>query len=289
VKHGAWKTILIWAIALLAIAALGVYMSRRNRAAAPPLAVPLEVHHEKCAGPAPAGEPVACPWVGQSGAPSGVDYGAPFAGLPQIACRSAGPLVMPTGALTAHDPLVFMNDKPFTKTMRPGTYPVILAIHHDREVAAALLKVRDARPVRWEIAVLPGEAPGHHFYPVDSGTGCYVDASVARTIMAREAAELERQAAHAKAQGVSPSNKDAWDRAMDVAARDRKDLLGLFVDNGLQGPGQLANVCIDAETGGNIVAFSSGAGDGSYGVYVGYDATGEVAAFVTDFDVLEEP
>ncbi|MGZ3423804.1 MAG: DUF4241 domain-containing protein [Polyangiales bacterium] len=36
-----------------------------------------------------------------------------------------------------------------------------------------------------------------------------------------------------------------------------------------------------------MVAFRSGAGDGSYGVYVGHDASGAVAAFVTDFKLLD--
>jgi len=39
---------------------------------------------------------------------------------------------------------------------------------------------------------------------------------------------------------------------------------------------------------GNLIAFSSGEGDGLYGTYAGFDSQGEVAIVVTDFMVLED-
>jgi hypothetical protein len=197
-----------------------------------------------------------------------VDYGAPFAGDPGIECIEAGRLVMPTGQLVAADPLVFLNDRAFPVGVAPGTYPVVLARQKDGgDIALALLQVRDTRPVRWEIAVLPGEKPGAHFYPVDSGTGAYVDRAVAQTILARQEAELDRQVRGGK-QG------------------ERKDLLDLLNESGYAA-GPSGNVCIDSDTGGNLIAFRSGAGDGSYGVYIGYDASGTVSAFVTDFGTID--
>ncbi len=171
-----------------------------------------------------------------------------------MTCTFAGDLTMPSGELVAADPLVFLDDKAFTVTVPPGTYPVILAIQGGPprgDVALALLRVREARPARWEIGVLPGEKPGHHFYPVDSGTGCYVDRAVAREILARDG-----------------------------------DLLALLEIAGYR-ERRTASVCVEQHTGGNLIAFASGAGDGSYGVYVGYDAAGAVAAFVTDFGLIE--
>ncbi|MGZ6067070.1 MAG: DUF4241 domain-containing protein, partial [Polyangiales bacterium] len=60
-----------------------------------------------------------------------------------------------------------------------------------------------------------------------------------------------------------------------ASAKERKNLLELLNAAGYE-HGPSASLCIDAETGGNLVAFRSGAGDGSYGVYVGHDASGAV-------------
>jgi len=273
---------------LLAIVAVFALARRRRPAVAP--GRPIEEHDGLCAAPPqPVAEPVPCPYAGKPGVTGlAIDYGAPFAGEPGITCLSAGALVMPTGQLVASDPFVFLNDRAFTVSVPAGEYPVILAMQGDRrgDVALAMLKVRDARPVRWEIGVLPDEKPGHHFYPVDTGTGCYVDRAVASEILARQEAELDRQVARMKAMGVNPADDGAWHEAMQAVAAERKDLLEL-VNLAGYGTRPAASLCIDAQSGGNLVAFRSGAGDGSYGVYVGYDASGAVAAFVTDFGLIE--
>ena len=245
---------------------------------------PLEEHGGRCSKPFLA-EDVPCPYVGMPGPDD--DYGAPFAGNPEGTCRHAGDLVMPSGELVADDPLVFLDDRAFTVKAAPGTYPVFLARPKDLsgDVALALLRIREARPVRWEIAKLPNEKPGHHFYPVDSGTGCYVDRVTAQTILARQKAELDRQTDIVLQSGVDPNDVLAWHEAMERARGERKDLLQLLYDAGYH-DGPSASLCIDADTGGNLVVFTSGAGDGQYGVYAGYDAGGALVAFVTDFHIL---
>jgi hypothetical protein len=37
---------------------------------------------------------------------------------------------------------------------------------------------------------------------------------------------------------------------------------------------------------GNLLAFSSGLGDGAYATYVGFDADSEISVVVTDFSVV---
>src|SRR5262249_8454800 len=162
-----------------------------------------------------------CPYVGMPGPDD--DYGAPFAGRPEGSCRHAGDLVMPSGELVADDPLVFLDDRAFTVTVPPGTYPVFLARPKalSDDVALALLRMREARPVRWEIAKLANEKPGHHFYPVDSGTGCYVDRVTAQTILARQNAELDREMDAVMQSGVDPNDGPAWHDAMERARGER--------------------------------------------------------------------
>ena len=45
---------------------------------------------------------------------------------------------------------------------------------------------------------------------------------------------------------------------------------------------------MDETTGVNIIAFSSGWGDGCYPSYWGYDAADQRVALVTDFGVLDQ-
>ncbi len=51
-----------------------------------------------------------------------------------------------------------------------------------------------------------------------------------------------------------------------------------------------ANIKLNPETGGNVIAFSTGFGDGFYDSQVGYDKSGKVVCIVTDytFDLLME-
>ncbi|NET37521.1 MAG: DUF4241 domain-containing protein [Cyanothece sp. SIO1E1] len=44
-----------------------------------------------------------------------------------------------------------------------------------------------------------------------------------------------------------------------------------------------ANVVVNEANGANVIAFSSGWGDGGYASYWGYDAKGNLASLVTDF------
>ncbi|MGZ3473503.1 MAG: DUF4241 domain-containing protein [Polyangiales bacterium] len=249
----------------------------RTRRGGSQAAQPLEEHGGRCATPAPAGTVVPCPYLGMQG-PN--DFGAPFAGEPEGTCRLVGHLVMRSGELVAADPLVFLNDRAFTITVPPGTYPVFLAQPKklSGDVALSLLRIRESRPVRWEIAKLPGEEPGAHFYPVDAGTGCYVDRLTARTILAREKGEIDRQVAVVQQSGVDPSDGNAWHAAMERAAKERKNLLELLNAAGYE-HGPSASLCIDAESGGDIVAFAAAPEM--------VPASGAVAAFVTDFKLLD--
>jgi hypothetical protein len=49
-----------------------------------------------------------------------------------------------------------------------------------------------------------------------------------------------------------------------------------------------ANLTVDPTTGANIIAFSSGEGDGGYATYVGYDNNNAIVCFTTDFALLGE-
>jgi hypothetical protein len=246
------RSILAW---LVTAAFVIVYaLVHGSSPALPPIigGPPIGPRDGACAVPPVPAAPIACPYLGQAGPTD--DPAAAFAGYVGITCLAAGDLVMPTGELTASDPLTMLITEPFTATVPPGRYPVVLARTDDRDVALALLLVQPARPTRWETAFLASEDPaaGTPRYGVDSGTGCYADRVVAERI------------------------RDA---------QDYEELFDLLYAAGYD-KNPAANLCVDPATGASLVVFSSGAGDGSYPVFVGYAADGRVAAFATDFEVL---
>lgn len=96
---------------------------------------------------------------------------------------------------------------------------------------------------------------GHFFgYGVDSGTGCFIDLSAAKVL------ELKMR-----------ENPDYYEEI--IAAMDRT-----YVSTW-----SWANIPLGK---GNLVAFSSGFGDGGYASYWGLDAAGEISVVVTDFSVV---
>jgi len=244
---------------------------------------PLVPATGRCAEQLVGAGPVACPYPATARDRPG-DLATPFerGGT----CESAGLLRITSGRVVACDPLVSLQTDAFTQTIPPGAYPVFLATH-DGDVTHALLRVGEARPVRWAQALLPGEVerPGRLFrYSVDSGTGSYVDADSARTVRERDDA-IRRWCVADTSKHVDHADAEAWYAQMAVCeARFGPDLYQQLRAAGYA-RGRWANGCVDAATGANLIVFTSGAGDGAYPVFIGYAADGAVVALVTDFEL----
>jgi len=184
-----------------------------------------------------------------------------------LGLRPAGELTVTSGRIVACDPLVFSETEPFTRGVPAGTFPVTLSVAHfedgDRRVAAALVRFRKGEAVSWELALRPGEeeselAEGEVFgYSVDSGTGCFMDEETARLVA---------------------DNMDDDELA---------DALVAELERTYETTWSWANIEFDPDTGANIVAFSTGVGDGLYPSYFGLDGAGEVVCLVTDFSLFE--
>jgi hypothetical protein len=203
----------------------------------------------------------------------GARFRTDFLGEFHVECQEAGELAVPTGRLVACDPLVFPESAPFRKRVPPGRYPVLLSIAHippekgggaaDQRIACAMLRLSRRAPQRWQMAVKTGQPlralkKGEFYgYPVDSGTGCFMDLAAGRL--------LDRR------MGEDP---DYFNRLIDPARP-------VYVPTR-----DWAEFPLEERTGLNLVLFSSGFGDGLYASYWGYDAAGRLACLVTDFDVL---
>ena len=181
-----------------------------------------------------------------------------------------GELHLTSGKLVACDPLTLADSEPFKVNLIPGHYPVILSVAHiqknnEQRVAYAMLCLSEQTPVRWEMATRPGEdlsslKKGEFFgYGVDSGTGCFMDADAAQIIDDSIYAETEEEIlVYQLLERLEKNKSRTW---------------------------CWADMRVDDESQANVIAFSSGWGDGIYATYFGYDAEGNIVCVVTDFNL----
>jgi hypothetical protein len=204
----------------------------------------------------------------------------------------AGELVLPTGRIVACDPGFLQVSgldryQPFTRTVPPGRYPVVLCLskhtypsRSEERVAAAMIRFTDADPVAWEMALLPGQdpstlAPGRFFgYGVDSGRGCFTDAHAVAAL------EPERQLYGERCNRQPPPN------AGIEYYRNLQTPFFRRLDEGWRE--WAASAVADPDTGANLIAFPSGWGDGGYASSWGLDRAGNPCRLATDFGILLE-
>lgn len=179
-----------------------------------------------------------------------------------------GMLHLATGKIVANDPLCLFEFEPFEKQVPPGDYPVMLYVLHigtDQRVAFAEVRFSEHVPVRFEPALVAGEdisklgEDSFYGYGVDSGTGGFMDAQTCR--------QIEQQ--NGKEDDILLSMLDG---ALDET----------YVHTY-----SVANVCLPG-TKDNVVAFSSGYGDGAYPSFWGLDKEGTICCLITDFCIVEE-
>lgn len=185
-----------------------------------------------------------------------------------------GTLRMPSGALIACDPGYLQPAEPdasdpatksythqqtrhpFTTTVPPGDYPVVMSRFRwlsgsGPVVAAVKVWVGDGPVDSWEMALRAGE--DIRVLPDGGFFGFGVDAGTGCFFDAAAAAALARQTGE-----------------FVLAPEESKELA-------------------DDASGANLIAFSSGWGDGSYPVWIGRTAAGDIACFVADmltFDIM---
>ena len=168
---------------------------------------------------------------------------------------------MPTGRLIAADPSWLPSaDRlklvPYTVTVPAGSYPVTLAVvsRPDLSLVAAVQLIVQPLPIRsWEMALRPGQdltvlAPGEAYkVGVDAGTMALLDEATLTTMA---------------------SLVDSNPTSFELTARDEP----------IEMPG--------TGSGGNLIAFGTGWGDGGYPVWIGRTATDSVGCFMVDMAML---
>lgn len=173
-----------------------------------------------------------------------------------------GQLNVRNGKIIACDPFLYNGDHPYEAVFPTGRFPVQLSvakIKTDQRVAFARIKFSDKEPVSWKLATCEGQdiavlKKDEIFgYPVDAGTGCFMDSS--------------------SSEAFTALGEDLYDALGDDMEKTYKDTWSWLMWE---------------EDGNNVALFSSGWGDGFYATYIGTDTDGNICRLVTDFAVIFE-
>jgi len=202
-----------------------------------------------------------------------------------------GELYLESGVIVANDPLLLFELNPFNVTVQSGSYPVSIFIAElplpkmpepkglkklfkkknaapvdatpDKRVALACLKFSDKKAIKWEAAMtgkekISNDMESDNFfgYGVDSGTGGFMDKTVADKLSSPEA--------------------DFYDEVSEEMDKTYEHTYSYILTD------------ITKCGKNDFAAFSSGYGDGGYPSYFGFDENGEPCVLVTDFLVIEE-
>lgn len=194
----------------------------------------------------------------------------------EIYCKHIGEIELSSGQIIACDPFnlfSLFNEKPFLKSVTPGTYPVLLNIIRykqdgDERVAYAMIRFSNKKCVKWELALIKGQdvakLKDNEFfgYGVDSGTGCFMDKESMDFLIAYEKEQLK----------INPDYY-LYEEVQEQFDKEYKHTRSWLVTS--------------FKEKASIAMFSSGFGDGAYPSFWGLDENGDIVCLVTDFLLTE--
>jgi hypothetical protein len=184
-----------------------------------------------------------------------------------------GQLPLSDGKLVAMDPLMQPDKTPFTRSVRPGTYPVsfIRGVGAYERPALLVIRFSDTDVKSFELALIDGQNIGtlkdDEFFgiPVDAGVAAFANSTFA-------AAQAKREAAEQKKLGRQYSNY--YD---DVLAADMP---------GTSGDEHVLHRPVEDSDGAAAVT-QAGWGDGFYPTFFAFDDAGKPVLAFIDFSVIE--
>ncbi len=177
--------------------------------------------------------------------------------------QELGTIYLPTGKIIACDPCCFFEFEPFNKSVEPGTYPVSVYVanyeYGDRRVAFSVIAFNDQQPDKFELCLLEGQdlskLEGDEFYGygVDSGIGGFLD-------------------------------QDTWNLIETMGNDYQYEGLDEALSSSYVHTYSVANIKLPGKKH-NIVAFSTGWGDGAYPSYWGFKKD-NICCLITDFLII---
>lgn len=182
--------------------------------------------------------------------------------------KTIGHLQVRSGEIVACDPIYAGEEftLPFTATVAPGSYPVILCFTNLKDwgerVAFAQLVLKEDKPVHFEMACTAAVNPDDYFYVVDAGLGCFADRESAALLgKAMVEHETKNPEGNYYSDILEPEFAGHEDWNIHYPLKDENH---------------------------NVIMFTSGIGDGAYASYWGYNAKGEAVCLITDFQLFDD-
>lgn len=176
--------------------------------------------------------------------------------------KEIGQLKITSGKIIATDPIVLHDAEPFIHEFPKGDYPVQLAIakiKDNERVAFVRIKFNQKKVTNWKFALknkqtdIPITGEDLYGYGVDGGSGMFIDLD-----------------------GRNHLNKLKFDDYWE----------SIFIDKFSKKYKHTWSYINHEFSKYNLVAFSSGYGDGYYGTYIGIDEKGEICQLLTDFGLI---
>jgi predicted DNA-binding WGR domain protein len=196
----------------------------------------------------------------------------------EIEKRSVGRLAVTSNRVVVCDPFSLgFGFSPLERRVPRGQFPVVLSVAHTRKgkrkgearIACAMIRFGDGEPVGFKLAgqesLESAELLGTEYsgYAVQSGFGCFADEAAAKAL------QKSVQKSFSKGELDPPAARNLRQR---LAKRHAPNRSWAAIDVGGKAT--------------NLVAFTSGWGDGCFPSYWGYDDDRRLACLVTDFLVL---
>jgi len=171
-----------------------------------------------------------------------------------------GKINIESGKIIACDPILTRDAKPFLYSFPIGQFPVHLSIAKfggDERIAFSRIYFSNNPVVRWEFALKEGQkqlpiyGENSYGYSVDAGIGVFID----------EKANIEFN-----------KNDSSFTELLNETDKHTHATwsYGIYKMNSH-----------------NVIAFSTGVGDGSYSTYIGYDSKGNPCRLLTDFGLIQ--
>lgn len=212
-----------------------------------------------------------------------------------------GTLVLTTERIVACDPYwVRADPSPFLEEVAPGSYPVLVSVaqtgdRYERIICAAV-RFGERTISSWQPALRVDDVlePGvYPCYNVETGTGCFAGADAAAALVSprRSVEAPPRDRRHAISADTGTVGLDRFTEILYSGAPAAQpdhdplhDLLDAELSAGRAARGwSWADVPVSEDSGANVIAFSTGQGDGCYPSFFGYDAQGRITCLATRF------
>lgn len=173
-------------------------------------------------------------------------------------------LIVTSGQILVCDPTeIEFDDEPMRINIKSGEHPIVIVFAEYsnilnetfKTVAAAIIRISNEKVALWKpFLEVDGTVQG---YIVESGCACFIDY---------------------EATSILGEQVYAWTFEEEP---EKYQQLGKLINDTLEQ--EWSVVELNPKTKANVVAFSSGFGDGVYPVFLGYTENNEIACVLTDF------